>query len=376
MILARSCARIAAAVFAVVSPLALAATIESAEFSAHLRRPVALQLSANEDCLFVANRRGGSVSIVDLTNKKSVAEFAVGKQLSDLVVTPDQKWLLATDEAAHELVVIEINASQPVETRLAVKSRLPVSPYPVSVSVTRDGRRGFVASLWSRRLTMVELPATDDGQARITRVVDLPIAPRNQLLVQNDSRLIVADSFAGKLAVVDTQSGEIAGVRDFPGHNVRGLGVSADGRMLIISHQMLNDYAHTIRNDVHWGLLMSNDLRWLRLDKVLAGGGDLFEGGHMHPLGHAGNATGDPAGLTVTSGGSVVVTLGGVGEIALGRESDFSLQRAAVGKRPTAVVASRDGQRAFVANTFGDSISIVDLANREQTAEISLGPQS
>ena len=115
MILARLFTRIAVAVSAFVVSLTFATTIasaESAELPSRLRRPVALQLSANVDFLFVANRRGGSVSIVDLANKKTVAEFAVGKQLSDLVVTPDQKWLLATDEAAHELVVIEINASQ------------------------------------------------------------------------------------------------------------------------------------------------------------------------------------------------------------------------------------------------------------------------
>jgi cytochrome c peroxidase len=29
--------------------------------------------------------------------------------------------------------------------------------------------------------------------------------------------------------------------------------------MLILSHQMLNELAHTVRNDVHWGLLMSHD---------------------------------------------------------------------------------------------------------------------
>lgn len=145
--------------------------------------------------------------------------------------------------------------------------------------------------------------------------------------------------------------------------------------MLVMSHQMLNDLAHTIRNDVHWGLLMSNDLRWLKLDRVLEGGGELFQGGHMHPLGHAGNATGDPAGLAMAPDGTVVVALAGVGEVAIGQESDFSLHRTPVGKRPTAVVVTSDSKTALVANTFGDSISFVDLVDRESKAELSLGPQ-
>ena len=113
MLQARIIARISATALVVVATLALAGTTEAAEFSARLRRPVALRLSENEDSLFVANRRGGSVSIVDLANEKTVAEFPIGKQISDLVTTPDHKWLLATDEAAHELVVLEINSALP-----------------------------------------------------------------------------------------------------------------------------------------------------------------------------------------------------------------------------------------------------------------------
>jgi len=137
---------------------------------------------------------------------------------------------------------------------------------------------------------------------------------------------------------------------------------------------MLNEVAHTIRNDVHWGLLMSNDLRWLKLDRVLAGGGDLFSGGHMHPLGQAGSATADPAGFAFAPDGTVVVALAGIGEIAMGREADFSLDRLPAGARPTAIAATRDSRWAFVANTFGDSVSRIDLSERETKLDISLGP--
>jgi YVTN family beta-propeller protein len=151
--------------------------------------------------------------------------------------------------------------------------------------------------------------------------------------------------------------------------------VSPNGEMLIVAHQMLNELAHTVRNDVHWGLLMSNDLRWLKLDAVLKPGSDLYEGAHMHPLGEAGSATGDPAGLTLTANGAVVVSLGGVGEIAIGKEDDFSLYRIHVGRRPTSLVADRDAKYIYVADTFDDDIAVVDVEEREAIAYISLGEQ-
>lgn len=351
-----------------------------AELQPALRRPVGLTLSADESTLFVANRRAGSLSLVDLQAAAVVAEFPVGKQLSDLATTPDHRTLLLTDDARHELVLVDVAPAANAIPLLSVRQRLPVSAYPVGAVVSRDGRRCYVTSLWSRRLSVVELPDGAPGTARVAHVIDLPFAPRKQVLVQDDQRLIVADSFAGKLLVVDTSNASappvVIGQREFPGHNIRGLGVSHDGKMLVVAHQMLNEVAHTIRNDVHWGLLMSNDLRWLKLDRVLAGGGDLFSGGHMHPLGHAGSATGDPAGLAFAPDGTIVVALGGVGEIAMGKEADFSLDRIPVGARPTAVATTRDSRWAYVANTLGDSISRVDLTERESKAEISLGPQS
>jgi YVTN family beta-propeller protein len=51
------------------------------------------------------------------------------------------------------------------------------------------------------------------------------------------------------------------------------------------------------------------------------------------------------------------------------------MQRVGVGQRPTAVKVSPDSRTAYVANTHDDSIAIVNLAEREVTVTIPLGPQ-
>ncbi|HEX5105891.1 MAG TPA: cytochrome c peroxidase, partial [Pirellulaceae bacterium] len=126
--------------------------------------------------------------------------------------------------------------------------------------------------------------------------------------------------------------------------------------------------------DIHWGLLMSNDLRWLEVDSVLAGGKELYKGAHMHPLGEAGRGGGDPGGVDVAADGMVCVAISGVNQVAIGKEGDFSMYRINVGRRPTAVRIAAGGQTAFVANTFDDSISVIDLVGREVAATIPLGP--
>ncbi|MDP7206061.1 MAG: hypothetical protein QGH11_10845, partial [Pirellulaceae bacterium] len=339
---------------------------------ARFRRPIAVVASGMPDQVLVANRRSGSISRVDLSAGKVLQETTVGQHLSDMILLPGTELLAVTDEKKHELILVERHS-------LEVIHRVAVSPYPVSVIADRTGSWCYVTSLWSRRLSVIQFNRKEISSSQVTRFFDLPFAPREQLLVRDDSTLIVADSFAANLAILQTglpSDGDVrlVGRRSFPGHNIRGLDVSLDGSMLLVAHQMLNELAHTVRNDVHWGLLMSNDLRWLKLDNILEGGSDIYAGAHMHPLGEAGSATGDPSALQVAPSGMVVVALGGVGEIALGKEDDFSLRRIKVGRRPTALLVREDHQQVLVANTFDDSLSVVDLSLYEEVKRISLGP--
>ena len=348
----------------------------AAELPPRLRRPVALAFTQNHQRLLVANSRGKSFSLIDIAQQKTIAEEPSGGVLSDLQPLEDGNWMLATDESNHQLLLLNIQDDQ-----VRVRQRVSVSPYPVSVVVDRKQQFCYVTSLWSKRVTRIRLNKTADAwQATVMQAIDMPFSPRELLLLPGESRLVVADSFGGNLALLDTSKPatgrlRLLGVRQFPGHNVRGLGLSANGEMLLVAHQMLNELAHTVRNDVHWGLLMSNDLRWLKIESLLKGGSDLYAGAHMHPLGEAGSATADPSGLAVSRQGVVVVTLGGVREVAIGRENDFSLQRVNVGRRPVAAVIHPDGERAYVANMFDDSVSVVDLDDPGELVRISLGPK-
>jgi YVTN family beta-propeller protein len=328
-------------------------------------RPVALALADQGKWLFVANQRSGSISVIDTGSLRVVAEMDAGRKLADLTLTPDGRQLLAVDEESHELIVLARRGAV-----LELVQRLAVSPTPVSVRVAKDGSQCWVASLWSRRLAVVDL-----AQRRVTHTIALPFAPRQQVAVRDDTRLIVADSFGGQLGVVDLGRGEVDSVRTLPAHNIRGLALSADGKDLLVAHQVLNSLAETTRTDIHWGNLISNNLRVLPLADVWTPGADLLRGSRLQLLGDVGQGAGDPAGVAVTSAGKVLVALAGVDEIFLGSERPGNGTRLKVGRRPTAVVVSPDQGRAYVANTLGDSVSVVDLREGKVEAEVVLGPR-
>jgi YVTN family beta-propeller protein len=313
--------------------------------------------------MVVANR-SGSLMLVDLPSKKVVLEQHVGKQLSDLQRLSGELYL-ATDQAAHELLLLDL-----ADGAVRIVDRVRVSSYPVTVRVSSDGKSATVASLWSRRLTTISIAG---DKLTIERQVDLPFAPREQIVLPGDRQVIVFDSFGGRFAVVELTTGKIALQRDFPGHAVRGLVFSPDRKMLLAAHQMLNPDAHVNESDIHWGLLMSNDLRWMRLESLLDPEREIYAGGRVHPLGLPGRGGGDPAGIAMTPDGTVVASLAGVNQVMVGTQDDLSLFPVNVGRRPTAVALSPDGKRAIVANTSDDSLSVVDISARRVTATIPLG---
>ena len=330
---------------------------------ARVRRPVSLAVVGER--LYAANQYG-SLSVIDPHARKVTAEFDVAERLAWITAIPETQTLLAVDETGHQLLVMNVTGDS-----VRVAHRVPVSPYPVHVVYSPKSSRCFVTSLWSRRLTILDLKPAP----HVVSQVDLPFAPRCQVLSPDETRLIVGDAFGGNLMVVAADTGKLLQLRPFPAHNIRGLAISEDGQTLIVAHQMLNEFATTVQNDVHWGLLMSNDLRWLSLPAVLDPARNVLDESHMHPLGQPNHGSGDPSGVVVAPDATVIVTVAAVNEVAFGRDDDFSFLRRKVGRRPTAVVTSADSRFAYIANTFSDSVSILDLVAREVVYEVVLGPQ-
>ena len=339
---------------------------------ARLRYPAGIALADHGHLLLTANQRSGTVSIVDLTQARVRAEIPVGKSLSAIASIGDGDHFLVTDFAGHGLHLMAYRNGE-----LKRITSLGVSPYPASVVADKDGRRCFVASLWSRKLTIVDIvhEASQAVRLKVAKTISLPFPPRLQLLDSDGRILVVADAFGGNLAVV--QVPQALAVKSIPGHNIRGLAWSTDGKRLLVSHQTLNRLAYTSPEDVHWGSVVSNVLRFLDRDALESPGKDVLAGSDLLQLGDVGNGAGDPASLAVAKDGAVFVALAGVGEVAAVGPGLADVHRVHVGTRPTALMLNSDGIRALrgrhIRRRHHDCFPI---APGEKTPiRISLGPQ-
>ena len=117
-----------------------------------LRQPVALVCVDGDRTLLVANRRSGSVSVVDTAARRIIAECEIGHGLADLALLPGERHLLVVDQVANDLLLLSRR-----DRSIQVVDRLQITPDPIKVVVSFDGSSCTVASRWSQRLTFIKL---------------------------------------------------------------------------------------------------------------------------------------------------------------------------------------------------------------------------
>ena len=332
------------------------------------RRPSAAVLLDGGHRLCVANRRSGTMSVVDVATR-SVSEKQIGQQISDIAALPGRDQLLVSDFAGGAVIVVRHSADV-----LHVVDRVEVPSWPEAITVNEKGDFVCVASLWSRRLTTLSRDSSvesNDSDLKKIHQLDLPFAPRAMAFVDS-TRVVVADSFGGRLAVVDCVAGSKTAEHELSIHNIRDLALGSDGR-LYLTCQRLNPKGYADREDIHWGIFIENEILAIDVASLIDGYGQRALNPERIALGGPGEGAGDAEAVLVTPE-KLVVTLAGTDELAIVERVGVRESRVATGGRPLDVILDEVTNRVFVVNSLSDSVSIVDLTGNGLVDTISLGP--
>ena len=366
--------------FLALTPVAFCAELLSPQQRSLPQYRVPVDLVCQNDSLFVANSRTGSVSKIDVTSNEVLAEWKVAESLSGTAAW--RNGLLLLDDHAHRLLwCVEESES----SRLGTILSLELPQHPVDVAVSADESSIAVSSLWSRTVTLFR---GDQYGLQEQRRLSLSFAPRTMMHLP-DGKLIVADSFAGRLAIVDTTAGSVLKEHNVYGHNIRGLGLNHKHGKLLVACQTLDPATFTTYERVFWGVLMQNGLHSIPLDQLLSVSGDpddtapqeaeysgtSYASQQRYPLGTPSIGSGDPGAMVVTENDTTLIVIAGVNQVAFRTASHMPFERLQAGKRPEAICLDRKQQRAFIANRFDDSVTVISLKSKAPTVEttISLG---
>jgi YVTN family beta-propeller protein len=344
------------------------------------RLPVDLAISADETWAVVANATSRTATLVSLDPKTDAAgkvldEVAVGELPSAATLLPDGKHVLVSAARSGSVTLLEVANDQ-----LTHVAKIDVGHEPRGIAVSSDGRTAYVALTAEDKVAVVDLTERK-------KVADVEVGrwPRYLCLSPDGSRLAVGCSGGGGIWVVDTAARSVLFTKAFAGLNLGHMTLTPDGKSVWFTWTFYGQ-RETSPGSIRLGWVMASRLGIVSFDEQTEP-----QGLSLDPRR---NAVSDVHGLALSADGKrAIVAAGGTHELlsfaadklpfmGIGGSEHMDpdlagdrerFRRIPVGGRPLAVRLSRDGNRAFVANYFRNSVQVVDLAERKVAEEISLG---
>ena len=341
------------------------------------RSPIALALSTDGTRLLTANQTSGSVSLVDPSTGKVLAEVPTGDRPAGVAISPDGKRGVVTHWYGYDLAILEIGPDS-----LKVIGRVEVGPEPRGVVIGKDGKSAYVAVGASNELVRIDLDSKAvSGRLTVGR------EPRGVALSPDGTTLAVGNARSSSLAIVSTGSWTVERTLPTNGANLRQVAFSPTGATAYVANMENKGFATTANNiDIGWVLGQ-------RITKVTIDGSEPFATISLDPRG---KAVGDAHGMAVSPDGRyLAVACGGTHEVLLLRtdmkrlpwrsssgrdliatellQDPERFRRVPTGGRPTELAFGPDGKTLYVADYLGDAVKVIDAESGTVTTSIALG---
>jgi PQQ-dependent catabolism-associated beta-propeller protein len=193
--------------------------------------PEAFAVSPDGRYLYASNEDAGTASVVDLRSGDVLATLVVGVEPEGVAISPDGRWVYVTAETSNTVSVIdgrinEVIASFMVEVR------------PRAAAFSPDGRWAYVTNEISGSLSLVdvsrhEVVETIDLDGGTAKPVGVVVSPDGQ-------RVYVANGHTNTVSVIDaTEFREIALIE--VGRRPWGIAIEPDGGRVFTANGLSND---------------------------------------------------------------------------------------------------------------------------------------
>lgn len=140
---------------------------------------------------YTANVGPGTVSVLDIPGRKTLAVIPVAKMVQRISISNDDKLVFTADYTAPRLVVID-TATNTVKTSV----ELPGMGY--GTASTPDGKLLLVAVPAQHVVAVVDL-----ATMKVVKTIDVPPAPQEVLIAPGGAMAYVSCNTSGKVAAID-----------------------------------------------------------------------------------------------------------------------------------------------------------------------------
>jgi DNA-binding beta-propeller fold protein YncE len=168
-----------------------------------------LALSRDGSRGYTANVGPGTVSVLDMQARKTLAIIPVSKTTQRIAISRDDSMVFTADQAKPQLAVIDTATNK-------VKTWVPLPGVGYGTAPTLDGRWLLVAMRTSKQVAVVDLKTM-----QVAKTIDVPDGPAEILMAPDGKRAYVACNSKNQVAEIDLGQWKVSRLID--------AGTTADG---------------------------------------------------------------------------------------------------------------------------------------------------
>lgn len=353
--------------------------------------PVEAKFSVDGKRLYVVCEAADALLVVDTRTQKVIHRVGVGHRPKDVAQLPSGLKLYVSNEWSDNVTEIDAKTFQVTRTIAAGWG-------PIGLTTDRSGKALYVANSIGNDVSVIDL-ATGTERKRLASWR----SPHNVLL-SRDGRYVFVSNMLGhlgpwdeppvsELTVIDAEKQIVAQRIQIPGvielrHIAQGPAVEGDD--LIIPFLRPKNLNPLIQVSNGW--ILTHGILVLHPSSKAKGGYEiapvLLDDIDFYYAGANGVAfTPDGRRMLVTASEANIVSLIDTAKLKqrvktvppeqlpnrLDSAVTFVQRRLETGANPTAVVVSRQGDRAYVANRLDDSLTVINLTSSRVHGRIDLG---
>ena len=165
---------------------------------------------------YTANVGPGTVSVLDLDNRKTLAVIPISPQTQRISISNDDQWIFTSDQTQPRLAIIGAKSRK-------VESWVPLPGYGYGTASTPDGKWLVVAVPPANKVAIIDLAAR-----KVAHTIDVPKAPQEVLVRPDGQMAYVSCDSSAKVAAIRTSDWKVDSLID--------AGKGADGLAWAAAH--------------------------------------------------------------------------------------------------------------------------------------------
>jgi DNA-binding beta-propeller fold protein YncE len=169
-----------------LSTLKIVGEIPTGQEESHM-----LALSHDGRLGYTANVGPGTVSVLDMLGRKTIAVIPVSGMVQRISISNDDKLVFTSDQTKPQLAVIDTAAKR-------VKTWVPLPGNGYGTAATPDGHWLLVAIPSTNEVAVIDL-----SSMTVARRIEVPSSPQEILIPPSSNVAYVSCNTSGKVAVVD-----------------------------------------------------------------------------------------------------------------------------------------------------------------------------